>query len=81
MEKPLPEVLGLEMKEVKAPSLQILQEHPGVGWKPLGEVGMLGTEKGLLAKMEDSEGSFLWAEKIESLGKMTEDSGQPLIMG
>ena len=81
MEKPLPAVLGLEMKVVKAPSLQSLQEHPGVWWKPLGEVGMLGTEKGLLVKMEDREGSFLCAENIESLRNMTEKSGQLLIMG
>ena len=47
----------------------------------MGEVGMLGTEKGLLVKMEDREGSFLCAENIESLGNMTEESGQLLTMG
>ena len=37
---------------------------------------MGGEKKGLLAKDDDSGGSFLLAEMSDSLGKMMDDTGQ-----
>ena len=46
----------------------------------MGTDGDFGMENGLLARMEERGESFLWVEINDSLGKMTEDTGQLLIM-
>ena len=80
MEKLLPGILGEEMREQNVASLHTLQEQPGDLWKPLGRDGDFGMENGLLARMVERGESFLWVEINDSLGKMTEDTGQLLIM-
>ena len=66
---------------VKVASLQILQEQPGVWWKPLGEIGALGIANGLPARILERFGSFL-LEKIKDFhGKIWDETGQLLMIG
>jgi hypothetical protein len=37
-------------------------------------------EKGLLARREDNGGSFLFAEMMDSLGMIVEETGQSLMI-
>ena len=76
MENPLPGKFGEWMMDVKEASLQILHLQPCVWKKPLGEIGCFGMENGFPVRMEDSGGSFLFAEIRDSLGKILEESGQ-----
>ena len=81
MVKPRPGKLGGVMMEVKVASLQILQEQPGVWWKPLGEDGDLGIAKGLPAKMLERFGSFLLEKIKDPLGKILDETGQFSMIG
>ena len=81
MVKPLPGKLGGDMMVVKVASLQILQEHPGLWWKPLGDVGALGIAKGLPVRMVERLGSFLLENIKDSLGKILDETGQFLMIG
>ena len=68
------------MREVNVASLHNLHEHPGDLKNPLGRDGVLGVENGLLAKVEERGGSFLYAVIKDFLGKIAEEIGQPLRM-
>ena len=62
-------------------SLHTLQEHPGVLWNPLGRDGVFGEKKGLLARIVDKFGSFLFEDIRDLLGKTIEEIGQLLMTG
>ena len=75
IEKPLPGMEGEVKIGLNMASLQILQEHPGNLQKPLGRVGTVGIEKGLLARIEERLASFRLVDINDTLGKIFEERG------